>query len=294
MKIKILWLGMLFLIGCSAAVPPQRFGSPEGALAALEDAVASRGREDARELFGSAGDYLLESGDPNLDKLRADRFVTLFQERHELSPRGDNSFVVSIGAKSWPFPVPLVKEGDTWAFDAAAGKEEILDRRIGENEFAALDVARTIYLAQRQYAARDWNEDGKHTYAERIVSQPGQRDGLYWPTDEIESEESPLGPAIARAGKEGGVLSPTEEPQPYRGYLHRLLKREAQEGERIDALSAPGRYWLISTPTVWSESGVMTFASNERGWIFEKNLGANVRYKELQNLVVDSSWSRVE
>ncbi len=282
-------------VACSASVtPPREFESPEQALRALEGVVASKSREEAKALLGSAGDFLLDSGDPALDDNRVRRFAALFDQKHELQPRGDGAYVVVLGEKHWPFAVPLVRQHDRWVFDAEAGKEEVLARRIGENEFSALDVARTVYLAQRQYASRDWDEDGVYRYAGRLVSTPGHKDGLYWPTSDSDKETSPLGPAVAQAADESYVVTQDGQPQPYHGYYHRILYTPVEPGAPVDALSKPGRYWLVSIPAQWDESGVMTFASNERGWIYEKDLGTDFDYDEIAGIKIDETWMRVE
>ena len=283
------------LAACGAPVtPPRAFDSPQQALGALERVVASKSRQDARDLLGSEGDFLLDSGDPTLDDNRARQFAALFSQGHELQSKGDATFVVVLGEKRWPFAVPLVRKHDRWMFDAQAGKDEILARRIGENEFSALDVARTVYLAQRQYASGDWDGDGVYRYAERLVSSPGKKAGLYWPVVDSDQEKSPLGPAVARAANENYVVTQDGEPHPYHGYYHKILYTPAESGAQVDALSKPGRYWLVSTPAQWDESGVMTFASNERGWIYEKNLGGDFDYDDIAGVQIDDTWTRVE
>jgi hypothetical protein len=283
------------LVACRATVtPPQEFDSPEQALAALETVVASTSREQAKVLLGSEGDFLLDSGDPTLDNNRARKFTELFNQRHELEARGDGGYTVVLGNKRWPFAVPLVHKQGGWRFDSDAGKEEILARRIGENEFSALDVARTVYRAQREYASRDWDGDGVYRYADRLVSSPDKKDGLYWPVADNAQELSPLGPAIAQAANENYVVTSGGKPQPYHGYYHKILYTPAEVGSQVDVLSKPGHYWLVSTPAQWNESGVMTFASNERGWIYEKNLGGDFNYDDITDLQVDDTWTRVE
>jgi len=287
-------LTLLSLIGCAArGTPPARFDSPEEALFRLERVVASGDAAEARSLLGSEGGYLLESGDPGLDRDRAARFTALFNQRHELRAKGGDEYVVLLGDKLWPFAVPLKKRGAYWNFDAAAGREEVLARRVGENEFSALEAARTVYRAQRQYAAEDWDGDGIRRYADRLMSTPGHRDGLYWPTEEG-GESSPLGAAVARAASESYVITPGGQPQPFHGYFHKVLSAPHESDGEVDALSKPGRYWFISTPAVWNESGVMTFASNERGWIYEKNLGSDFDDEDIRKLVIDDTWKRVE
>lgn len=282
-------------VACSAPVtPPREFDSPEQALEALESVVASKSREEARALLGSEGDFLLDSGDPTLDDNRARQFAALFSQGHELQSKGEEAFVVALGEKRWPFAVPIVRRDGRWVFDADAGKEEILARRIGENEFSALDVARTVYVAQREYASRDWDGDGVYRYADRLVSSPGKKDGLYWPGADGDHERSPLGPAVARAANENYVVTQDGEPHPYHGYYHKILYVPAESEAQVDALSKPGHYWLVSTPAQWDESGVMTFASNERGWIYQKNLGRDFDYDDIAGVQIDDTWTRVE
>ena len=191
MNVRVLSIGFVFLTlfhvtGCTPinVYPPEVFHSPESAVARLSEVVASDDPAQAKKLLGSQGEYLLHSGDPVVDKTRAERFSEMFKARHELRANGEGRYAMVVGEKSWPFPVPLVKRGDTWMFDAEAGRDEVLSRRIGENEFIALDTARAVYHAQRSYAARDWNGDGVYQYAERLISGPGKQDGLYWPQDD--------------------------------------------------------------------------------------------------------------
>ncbi len=295
---------LFVLTGCSTrAVPPtpnvdallpETFASPAAAVSRLTQVVATGDATQAQKLLGSDGDYLLKSGDPALDKARASRFSDLFKERHELRAEGDDRYVMLLGSKGWPFPVPLVKEDNTWFFDANVGREEILARRIGENEFSTLDTLRAVYLAQRRYAAQDWNGDGVYHYAERLISTPGNRDGLYWPRESKRDESSPLAATVAKAAQENYSITSGGHPQPFHGYYYKLRYTPVAAGEKTDALSKPGRYWLISTPAVWNESGVVTFALNERGWIYEKNLGADVVPERIAGLRIDDSWTRVE
>jgi hypothetical protein len=283
------------LVACGKTVrPPQEFDSPDTALTALERVVASKDKQQAAIVLGSEGDFLLESGDPTLDDNRARTFAELFNQGHEWVAKEDGSYTLLMGPRKWPFAVPLVRRGSGWVFDAEAGKEEVLSRRIGEDEFSALDVARTVYMAQREYASRDWDGDGVYRYAECLIGSPGKRDGLYWPANDDSSETSPLGPAVAQAANESYVITPGGKPQPYRGYYHKILYSPREGGAQADALSKPGHYWLVSTPAQWNESGVMTFASNERGWIFEKNLGGDFDYDDIANLRVDDTWTRIE
>jgi hypothetical protein len=271
------------------------FASPEEALAQLVRVVASEDKEQARDLFGSDGEYLFDSGDQTLDQGRAKRFIEMFKERHDLRAKSSGEYSVFVGSKGWPFPVPLVRDASGWTFDALAGKEEILARRIGENEFAALDTARAVYHAQRLYAAYDRNGDGKREYAAKLISTPGKKDGLYWPPEREGEDLSPLNTEIVQAARESYVITPDGKPHPYHGYYYKLRYLEPHAKEEIaDALSKPGRYWFLATPAVWNQSGVMTFALNERGWIYEKDLGVDLSPEMLSAISVDETWQRVE
>lgn len=283
------------LIACSGtAVPPRHFSSPQQALSELDRVVASKSLDEARKLLGSDGGYLLDSGESALDEKRAKRFARLFNERHELELGADGAYHIVLGEKRWPFAVPLVARDGGWIFDADAGRDEVLARRIGENEFAALDTARVVYLAQREYASKDWDGDGVFRYAGRVVSSPGKRDGLYWSAEQNSDELSPLGPVIVQEALESYVGKVSDKPVSFRGYYY-SMKYSAESGNTSgDSLSKPGHYWLMATPTRWGESAIMTFASNERGWIYQKDLGEDFDSTELGSLDVDDTWTRVE
>jgi hypothetical protein len=281
------------LSGCSVTKNAQVFTNPDLAVSALEDAVASRSLAKVDALFGADGDYLLHTGDPVLDKQRGQAFVKLFEEGHRLETREDATAVLVLGKKGWPFPVPLRQTDSGWKFDAAAGEDEILTRVIGRNELTAMDSARAIYFAQKIYASADWDGDGAYRYAGRIISTPGKRDGLYWPASDDEIS-SPLGVAVAQATNENYTISPDGKPQPYHGYYFRLSSTPPSAGANLDPRSKPGTYWLIATPAVWGNSGVMTFASNESGWIFEKDLGEDFDPEDSSPVTVDATWTRVD
>jgi hypothetical protein len=218
----------------------------------------------------------------------------MFNETHAMKQASENVYTLVLGANQWPFPIPLVKTAGSWSFDAHAGREEVLARRIGENEFTALETARAVYLAQRAYAARDWDGNGTYQYAEKLVSSVGKRDGLYWPLESQGDEESPLTSLVAQAAPENYVITPGGKPQPFHGYFYKLMYSPVTVGDAIDALSRPGHYWLIASPATWNESGVMTFALNERGWIYQKNLGSDFDYDTLSAVAVGETWARVE
>lgn len=294
------WQSLLIGITCLGlgacslmARPAQKFASPDQALTALSQAVADRSVAQADALFGSEGDYILHTGDPVIDKKRGQRFVALFSQSHRLEKQTDGRYLLLLGEKEWPFPVPLIQDGDKWRFDSAAGRDEILSRTVGGNELTALEVARTVYLSQRIYASEDRDGDGVPRYAERLISTPGKRDGLYWPVEAGEPL-SPLGPAVVAAADEDYSIVPGGEPQPYHGYFYSIFTEPPSASTKEDVLSKPGTYWLIAYPASWGKSGVMTFASNERGWIYEKDLGSVGIVTKDGPISVDDSWTRIE
>jgi hypothetical protein len=261
--------------------PAQRvFSSPEEAREALLVAARTKDRQAVRAIFGPVAREL-EPGDPVEQAAEFDHFTGHLLEGAELAREGEAKAVLVIGAKKWPFPVPIVKKGDSWLFDTAAGREEILNRRIGHNELLAIKVCLAHVEAQREYYALP-EPDGEQLpkYAQHMVSTPGKRDGLYWPTA-AGSKESPLGPLVAKA-KEEGYLQQRKAgesgPRPYQGYYYRILKRQGPNapGGRFSYVlngNMVAGYALVAYPARWGVSGVMTFIVNQRGRVYQKNLG---------------------
>jgi hypothetical protein len=180
------------------AADQRRFASPEAAAAAVIAAVKAKGKADLLAIFGREAEPLLTSGDPVEDAKVRQHFIAEFDAAHHFDQTGDKAVLV-VGKDDWPFPIPLERRGDHWRFDTAAGEQEILDRRIGENELSTIQVMLAYVDAQREY-----NEAGPNpgVYARRLLSTPGKHDGLYWPTEAGETP-SPLGPLIADARAEG-------------------------------------------------------------------------------------------
>jgi hypothetical protein len=215
---------------------------------------------------------------------------------------GPSRVVVVVGAQSWPMPIPIVKRGDAWVFDAAAGKDEILARRVGENELTTIDVMHAFVAAQKQYAEIDREGDGIKQYARRIKSRPGKRDGLYWETKDGE-ELSPLGELVAEAESEG--YQPgyrlSRRGQPYYGYYFKLITRQgaAAPGGSYSYI-VNGRmisgFAMVAYPAQWGNSGIMTFIVSHQGVVLQKNLGP--RTAEIAANMVeynpDASWERVK
>lgn len=284
--------------------PAQRlFSSPEEARQALIKAVRAKDHAELKMIFGPVAREL-EPGDPVEQASEFEHFARHVEEGIGIIKEEEGKAIMVIGEKKWPFPVPIVKKGDHWLFDTATGREEILNRRIGHNELLAINVCRAYLDAQREYYGMA-EPDGEQIpkYAQHMISQPGKRDGLYWPTTAGE-KESPLGPQVAKA-KEEGYLQKHKEgergPRPYHGYYFRILK---QQGPR-----APGGKFsyvingnmvaghaLVAYPARWGVSGVMTFIVNQRGRVYEKNLGPKTaeRARRMKSYDPDLTWKLVE
>ena len=266
---------MAFGLSLGAAAPQKSFSSAEEAVKA---AVAAARNSD--------------------DKERRGRFVAAYDEKNRLATQKQGTVLI-VGKQEWPFPIPLVKKGNAWVFDTAQGKEEILDRRVGENELNAIQVMLAIVDAEREYAIKDRNRDGLLEYAQKLVSDPGKKNGLYWESKPGEPQ-SPLGPIMMRARSEGYQRKPSTTPVPYHGYYYRLLTAQGKNA----AGGAYSYFWrgkmiagfaVVAYPAEYGNSGVMTFIVNHDGKVFQKNLGANTAAiaKSMKEYNPDSSWTAV-
>jgi hypothetical protein len=284
------------------AAGEQQFATPEAAVSALETAAKSRDTNAIHAIFGPAGRDLV-SPDAVQATQEFEAFVNRLSEKTELVRRSDSNCVLQLGADPWPFPIPLVKADGQWSFDTEAGRQEVLNRRVGRNELGALAVCRAYVDAQREYAGKDRNGDQVLEYAQRLRSTPGTHDGLYWPLRGGD-EQSPLGPLIAAARVEGyrrqaRIL--TDEPSPYHGYYFKVLTRQVKHapGGKYDYIingHMIGGFALVAWPEEWGNSGVMTFIVNQQGKIFQKNLGPKTAAlaKAMTRYDPDSSWSTVK
>lgn len=275
------------LIACSAipalrgedSVPQEsrHFSSPDKAVAALVSAAKSGDRATVDAIFGPGVNELL-SGDTRQDAIEFASFTKSIAQLAHLVKKGDDRFVLDIGAQNWPMPIPLVRKGGTWFFDTAAGKDEIISRRVGEDEITAIGVCRAYVQAQREYVIEDRDGSGVLKYAAKIKSTPGKKDGLYWPALP-DGEQSPLGPLVAEARAEGyGGKTDDGKPQPFHGYRFKILTAQGASapGGAYDYVingNMVAGFALVAYPAHWGESGVMTFVVNQWGKAYERNLG---------------------
>jgi hypothetical protein len=282
-------------MGQNATAAQTTFAAPEQAVAAMVDAVRLNNEPLMNVILGPGADSLIRSGDSAQDQRRRTSFLKAYDETHRLVGEGENKMVLHVGKDGWPMPIPLVKSRGTWRFDTQAGAKEILARRIGRNELAAIQVCLAIVDAQRDYAKRDIDGDGVLEYAAKIASTAGKHDGLYW--EPVPGEEaSPLGPFLAAAANEGYGHSPLA---PYHGYFYRVLTRQgtnAPGGARdfIVRGNMIGGFAAIAYPARYAVSGVMSFIVSEDGIVFEKNLGNRTTMiaKKMTTYDPDSRWKR--
>ncbi len=257
----------------------ERFSSAQAAVDALKAAVQARDTNALHAMFGP-GAHELVSGDMVEAAQERDMFERRLQQKVNLASESDSKDVLQLGGDGWPFPIPLVKQDGQWFFDTEAGKEEILNRRIGANELGAISVCRAYVQAQREYASVDRQGQGVVEYAQHLRSTPGAHDGLYW-SRRTGDELSPLGPLIAQARVEGyrqksKIL--TDEPSPYHGYYFRILTRQGRHAPGgkynyvINGHMVAG-FALVAWPAQWGNTGIMTFLVNQQGKVFQKDLG---------------------
>ena len=228
-----------FLLAVSAtmAAAQQDFKTPEDAVNALVATAKSGDQKAALVVLGSDGEDIISSGDKVSDDAVRKRFVDSYEAKHQIAMEGDRKVTLVIGNNDYPFPIPIVRnKNGTWSFDTEAGRREILYRRIGHNELDAIQTSLAYVDAQDEYASKDRNGDGAGIYAERFVSQPGKKDGLYWPTAPGE-EESPLGALFAAASKQGYRAGEGRSPMPPESarLIRPVLKAGALDSGRVAA-----------------------------------------------------------
>jgi hypothetical protein len=285
------------LLGFSApAFAQEQFGTPEAAVEALVAAARSGDGDAILKVLGAGGESIVSSGDPVADNNIRQDFVSAYDAKHAIEMEGDGTQTLIIGNDNWPFPIPLINKAGEWQFDTKSGLDEILRRRVGRNELSAIQVALAYVQAQNEYAALNPAGLGRGVYTQRIVSHPGKKDGLYWPTAEGETP-SPLGELAAQASAEGYKVG--GKPIPYHGYYYRILTRQGAgaSGGAYDYLvkgKMIGGFALLAYPAEYGNSGIMTFMVNHDGTVFEKDLGPGTARlaPKIEAFLPDSTWSK--
>jgi hypothetical protein len=291
-------LGLALPMYVSAA-DEQTFASPQEAVNALVVAATNDDTNKLNSIFGAEGQALVSP-----DVVQAtegfNMFVQRLAEKTRLITNSDSSLTLEIGADGWPFPIPLVKQGGQWFFDTAAGKDEILARRIGRNEMGAISVCNAYVEAQREYAGQNRMGDDVLAYAKFLRSTPGMHDGLFWPTNSG-AELSPLGPLVAQARVEGyprAAKMLNDEQAPYHGYYFKILTRQGKHAPAgkynyiINGRMIAG-FALVAWPAEWGNTGVMTFIVNQQGKVYQKNLGSKTAKiaKGMTTYDPDDTWT---
>ena len=282
-------------------VKQKSFQAPEEAAKALFEALRAGDTKELLAIFGPAGKEVISSGDEVADKAARERFVKSYEALNKLEKETDKKVTLVVGTHDWPFPVPIVKKGETWVFDTMAGKEELLNRRIGRNELNTIKVCLAYVDAQREYALKDRDSDNLLEYAQKFWSTKGKKNGLYWEAKEGE-KQSPMGNLAAQAVKEGYTpRKPGEKPQPYHGYYYKILKAQGKNapGGAYDYMvkgSMIGGFALVAYPAEYGNSGVMTFIVNHDGVVYEKDLGKDTAKiaSTMTKYDLDKSWKKAE
>jgi hypothetical protein len=288
-----------FVAAGAAAATQSSFASPEEAAEALVKAVKARDRAATLAVLGPDAAAWISSGDAAADRTDVARFVAAYDAKHGIVREGDKA-TLTLGEDDFPFAFPIVRSSERWRFDTAVGKEEMLARRIGENELSAIEVLQAIVDAQMEYASEDRNGDGILAYAQKFASSPGKRDGLYWPTKNGE-KESPLGELVATAAGEGYLKKSDKKPTAYHGYYYRLLTgqgKNAPSGELDYVVKgrAIGGFAVIAYPARYGNSGIMSFMVNQDGKIYQADLGPETAARARQMKLFDpgSEWKTVQ
>jgi len=288
----------------ASSEPAQRlYSSPDEARQALIKAVHAKDHVELKLIFGPVTSELVP-GDPVEQANEFDHFARHVKEGVEIVKEGDGKAILVIGDNKWPFPVPIVKKGDSWLFDTAAGREEILNQRIGHNEILAINVCKAYVEAQSEYYDMpELDGDQIPKYAQHMISKPGKKDGLFWTTTSGQ-KESPLGPLVAKAKEEGYMQKRKDgenSPRPYHGYYFTILTRQGARapGGKFSYIingNMVAGHALVAYPARWGVSGVMTFIVNQRGRVYEKNLGTKTVeiVRKMKSYNPDLTWKMVQ
>ena len=282
-------------MACAKISGHASFASADEAVAALIEAGRKPDAARLEELFGPGSESILSSGDAVADKNARENFLKMYDTKHSLVPDGDDKVILQVGSEDWPMPVPVVKKDGQWYFDGAEGADEIVYRRIGHNELGAIAVCRGYVDAQHEYAAADHDGEGAGVYANKLVSDEGTQNGLYWKTVEGEPA-SPIGPFIASAASEGYKVGDGA----YHGYHYRPLYSQTDNAnggviDYFDKGVLKNGFALIAWPAEYGASGVMTFIVNQDGVVFQKDLGDDTE-KAVSGIDAydpDSTWVAV-
>lgn len=270
------------------------FDSPAAAVNAFFAAVRSNDEQALHAILGPDSNRIISSGDAGEDADNRANFVRKYDQMHRLAKEPDGTQTLYVGAENWPMPIPIAQSGHGWYFDTAAGKREILYRRIGRNEISAIRVLEELVAAQKEYLPT------YHAYARRIFSTAGTHDGLYWNAAGAEAR-SPIGPLVARAVATGDASEHRNvTPIPYRGYYYHMLTSQGSHAPGgAHSYLANGKmtgFAFVAYPAEYRSSGVMTFIVGTDGIVYQKDLGKSSGEigRAMSAYDPDHSWPRAE
>ena len=300
--VMVLVIGLMCMsavgIAIGAAARQQTFPSPEEGVRALLDAAKNNDTANLLQVLGPEAQAFINTGDSVSDQASRARFVQAYEEAHTLVQSGDTKVILQVGKDAWPFPIPLVKDNTSWRFDAKAGKEEILNRRIGRNELDVIQVCLAYVDAQREYYMRNPQHVALLQYATKFMSTKGKRDGLYWETT-ADEPPSPLGPLVAQARKEGYKRT-DGKPTPYHGYYYKMLTGQGAKapGGAYDYVvrgQMVGGFAMVAYPAQYGSSGIMTFIVNHDGVVYQKDLGPRTAAlaQSMTKFNPDETWKKL-
>ena len=288
------------LQGCRHAPAARVFDTPQHAAEALITTVTKGTVDDLIAIFGPEGKELVESADATDARQSREVFAAAARERWRLEDGANGTKIVVVGNESWPFPVPIVQSRGGWQFDTAAGKDEVITRRVGRNELQVIELCRTFVGAQHLYAASGHDGQPAGAYAQVFRSDPGRQNGLYWPTGHRE-RPSPFGDLVAQAAEDGRTLATSAAPAPFHGYYFKILTAQGAAApggakEYVAGGRMTGGFALVAWPAYYDSSGVMTFTVGSDGVVREKDLGPDTgkAASAMRVFDPDATWTPVQ
>ncbi|MFY9947966.1 MAG: DUF2950 domain-containing protein [Candidatus Sulfotelmatobacter sp.] len=278
----------------------QTFSSAEEASQALVTAMKNNDQQSLLKVLGPNAKSIVSSGDDAEDQKDRDEFLKKYQQMHRLVMEPDGTTTLYIGAENWPTPIPLVHKGSSWYFDTAAGKQEILYRRVGRNELAVIQTCGGLVDAEKEYYSQPHDGATDRQYAEKFFSDPGKQNGLYWETASGQTS-SPIGPLVAVAATENYPQPPDRNLEPFEGYYFRILKAQGAKARGgahsyLENGKMTRGFAFVAYPAEYRSSGVMTFIVDQDGIVYEKDLGPKTAAiaKTMTKYDPDSSWRKAD
>jgi hypothetical protein len=297
MKTKVITIFAALLTSAAQADPGMALPTPEAARSVLINAISAKDKGALLQLLGSEAGTIVNSGDPTYDDFILGRLADGIEKQCSIDRWDDDTVFFNIGPNSWQMPIPLLKTDGGWAFNVGHDKDQILLKRIRRNEANAVEVCRAYVNAQRIYSQKDVNGDGAREYAQKIISDDGKRNGLYWPQVRPTDSTSPLGPLFGKARERGYLPPAAGEEIVYQGYAYRILTSQvdpAKDGATNYIVDGrlTGGFGLVCWPAKWGTSGKRMFLVNQDGRVWQKDLGPQTGdlQKQMTTYNPDSSW----